>query len=69
MHPTTIAVDLAKSVFQLSIANQANRIVERKRLTRSQFESFISQQEPTMVIMEACATANYWSQFAQAHWP
>ena len=66
MHPTTIAVDLAKSVFQLSIANQADRIIDRKRLTRSQFERFISQQEPTMIVMEACATANYWSQFAQA---
>ena len=67
MHPTTIAVDLAKSVFQLSIANQTDRIVDRKRLTRSQFERFISQQKPTMIVMEACATANYWSQFAQSH--
>ncbi len=67
MHPTTIAVDLAKSVFQLSIANQADRIVDRKRLTRSQFERFISQQQPAMFVMEACATANFWSQFAQNH--
>jgi transposase len=66
MHPTTIAVDLAKSVFQISIANQADRVVERKRLTRSQFKRFIVQQAPTVLVMEACATANYWSQFAQA---
>ncbi len=67
MHATTIAVDLAKSVFQVSLANQANRVIDRKRLTRSQFERFISQYPPTNVIMEACATANYWSQYAQAH--
>ena len=67
MHATTIAVDLAKSVFQVSLANQANRVIDRKRLTRSQFERFISQYPATNVIMEACATANYWSQYAQAH--
>jgi len=67
MHPTTIAVDLAKSVFQVSIANRHNKIIDRKRLTRSQFERFIALQPPTEIIMEACATANYWSQYAQAH--
>jgi len=67
MHATTIAVDLAKSVFQVSMANQAHRVIDRKRLTRSQFERFISQHPETTVVMEACATANYWSQYAQAH--
>ncbi len=67
MNATTIAVDLAKSVFQISIANSANRIVDRKRLTRSQFERFLAQHAPARVVMEACATANYWSQYAQAH--
>ena len=67
MHATTIAVDLAKSVFQVSLANQANRVIDRKRLTRSQFERFISQYPATTIVMEACATANYWSQFAQTY--
>ncbi len=67
MHATTIAVDLAKSVFQVSIANQAHKIIDRKRLTRSQFQRFIAQQEPTTVVMEACATSHYWSQYAQLH--
>jgi transposase len=67
MHATTIAVGLAKAVFQISLANQANRVTDRKRLTRSQFERFISQHPPTIVIMEACSTANYWSQYAHAH--
>ena len=47
MHATTIAVDLAKSVFQVSLANKANRGIDRKRLTRSQFERFLSQHPPT----------------------
>ncbi len=65
MHATTIAVDLAKSVFQISIANQADRIIDRKRLTRSQFKRFLVQQPPTHIVMEACATAHHWSRFAQ----
>lgn len=67
MHATTIAVDLAKSVFQVSVANRSDRIVSRRRLTRTQFEQFIAQQSPATVIMKACATANYWSQYASAH--
>ena len=38
MSSTTIAVDLAKNVFELAIATPTFRIVERKRVTRSQFE-------------------------------
>lgn len=67
MHATTIAVDPAKSVFQVSVANQADRIIDRKRLTRSQFHRFIAQQAPSLIVMEACATSHYWSQVAQQY--
>ena len=42
MNLTTIAVDLAKDVFQVAVADGRYQIVERHRLTRSQFERFIS---------------------------
>lgn len=67
MHATTIAVDLAKSVFQISIANQSDRIIERKRLTRNQFKRFLSQQDPATVVMEACATAHHWCRYAEEY--
>ena len=38
MNATTVAVDLAKSVFQLAVADEHWRLVETPRLTRSQFE-------------------------------
>ena len=38
MDATTVAVDLAKDVFEIAVANRAGRIIERKRLTRRQFE-------------------------------
>ena len=41
MDATTVAVDLAKDVFEVATANRAGRILERKRLTRRQFEVFV----------------------------
>ena len=37
MHATTVAIDLAKDVFELAFADPQGRIVERKRLSRSAF--------------------------------
>jgi transposase len=34
MHATTIAVDLAKDVFELALADQDHRLIARKRLSR-----------------------------------
>jgi transposase len=42
MDATTIGVDLAKTVFELALANAAWRVVGRKRLTRPQFERFLA---------------------------
>ena len=38
LNATTVAVDLAKSVFQLAVADEHWRVVETQRLTRTQFE-------------------------------
>ena len=41
MDVTTVAVDLAKEVFQIALANRAGRVIDRRRLTRRQFERLI----------------------------
>lgn len=67
MDATTVAVDLAKDVFEVAVANHAHRIMNRKRLTRRQFESFIEGLSAgTTVVMEACGTAHYWGRRCQA---
>ena len=38
MNATTVAVDLAKSVFQLAVADSSWKVIEQHRLTRTQFE-------------------------------
>ncbi len=62
---TTIAVDLAKSVFQLSFADDEQHIVQRKRLTRAQFIRELTEHAPVHLVMEACGTAHFWGQLAQ----
>jgi transposase len=60
MNASTVAVDLAKSVFQLAVADDAWKVIESHRLTRSQFERWFDNREVDLVIMEACGSAHYW---------
>lgn len=61
MNTTTVAVDLAKSVFQLAVADDKWRVIEQHRLTRSQFEKWFINREVALVIMEACGSAHHWA--------
>ena len=66
MHSTTIAVDLAKSVFEVAVSQQPGRVRERHRLSRGQFSRFLSERAPATLVMEACGTAHHWGREAQA---
>jgi len=63
MSTVTIAVDLAKHVFELAVGGRAGAIRERKRLSRAQFERFWSTRAPCRVVMEACASSHFWARF------
>lgn len=63
MHATTVAVDLAKSVFQLAVADASWRIVETHRLTRTQFERWFANRDVRLVIMESCGSAHHWARW------
>ena len=62
---TTIAVDLAKSVFELAVSDRPGSVSLRRRLTRGQFSSFLEDQAPATIVMEACGTAHFWGREAQ----
>ena len=66
-HPTTVAVDLSMTVFELGIADRHWQIVERRRLTRRQFARFLADQPASHVVMEACGTAHHWGRVAHSH--
>jgi transposase len=67
MHSTTVAVDLAKNIFELAIADADGKISERLRLNRARFCAFFVHRPPSRVLMEACGSAHYWARCIAAH--
>jgi transposase len=69
MDTTTVGVDLAKSRFQLAVADGEYRIQRRARLTRTQFAGFFGNHPQSLVVMEACGSAHHWARMlvAQGH--
>ncbi len=63
-NPTTIAVDLAKDVFEIALEREG-RISQRKRLSRRQAALFFSSCPAATVVMEACGTAHFWGRKLQ----
>lgn len=61
MKDMMIGVDLAKNVFQLHAASMTGHLKFRKKLSRAQFPKFMAEQPPSVVVMEACASASYWA--------
>jgi transposase len=65
MEHTTIAVDLAKSVFQVAVSHRVGHVDEERRLSRDRFLHFFAQQAPATVVLEACGSAHYWARQLQ----
>src|SRR5215467_3064832 len=62
-----VGIDLAKSVFQIAIADASWRVIEQQRLTRTQFERFFANRALGLVVMEACGSAHHWARWFRAH--
>ena len=58
-----IAIDLAKSVFQVCLLNEHNKVIKNSKLTRKKFTEFMAQQTPTTIVMEACYSSQYWGRY------
>ena len=63
MDANTVAVDLAKSVFQVAVADASWRVVETPRLSRGQFERWFLNRRVGLVVMEACGSAHHWARW------
>lgn len=62
-----IAVDLAKSVYQVTESVRVGQVSQRKRLNREAFRRYIQEQaESVEWAREACSTAHYRGRLAQA---
>jgi transposase len=65
MEHTTIAVDLAKSVFQVAVSRRPGHVDEERRLSRPRFLTYLAQQAPATVVLEACGAAHDWARQRQ----
>lgn len=60
MEPTTIAIDLAKRVFQIHFVDPDGTI-HSKVLKRAQMLPFFANRPAGRVVMEACGSARHWA--------
>ena len=63
---TVVAVDLAKSVFEIAVSQTPGEVSRTERLPRSKFLAFFETLPPCVVVMEACGSATYWGRRIQA---
>lgn len=66
MNTTHIAVDLAKSVFQVAVSRAPGQVHEQHRLSREHFARFFAQRPPAHVLLEACGSAHHWGRELEA---
>ncbi|BFM48686.1 hypothetical protein THO17_08490 [Marinomonas sp. THO17] len=59
--PNTIAIDLAKNIFQVCVVSPNRNVIKEKRLSRIKLTEFIVKQEKSVVVMEACYSSHYWA--------
>ena len=57
---TSLAIDLAKNVFQLHGTDRKGKVVLKKRISREKLLEFILSLPKCDICMEACGSANYW---------
>lgn len=71
MNATTVAIDLAKDVFELAYCSVPGVVSSRKRLRRNQLTRAFDNVAPMTIVMEACGSAHYWARTwqAQGHSP
>lgn len=55
---TTIAVDIAKSVFEIAVSTIPGQVSERRRCSRAQMLAFFRSRPPATVVLEACGSAH-----------
>ena len=63
-----VGVDIAKSVFQIAVADRNWKVVETHRLTRSQFERWFVNRAVAQVVMEACGSTHHFARWLNEPW-
>lgn len=62
----TLAIDLAKEVFQLHGVDEHGKPLLRQQVRRGKLAETVQKLPPCRNVMEACGCANYWARRFQA---
>lgn len=62
-----LAIDLAKSSFQVCAVMGDGTVVSNRAVSRSRLYQLLAEQEGCIVAMEACATSHHWGRVAQSY--
>lgn len=62
----TIAIDLAKNVFQVCLFDPRGKVLSNKSMRRKALAMLLAKQAPALVAMEACGGAHHWARKARA---
>jgi transposase len=57
---TVVAVDVAKTIFEVAVSDRPGHVRRRDRPTRAHFQAFYLSYPEATVVMEACGSAHYW---------
>jgi transposase len=61
---TAIAIDSAKSVFEIGLFDDTGKMYQRKRLTRSGFQKFMAEKAPRVAVgIEAAGGVHHWARW------
>ncbi len=66
MKHTTIAVDLAKTIFEIAVSDRPGHVTRSLRVSRSRFLRFFAEHSAATVVLEACGSAHHWARHLQA---
>ena len=60
-HHSIVGLDIAKNVFQVHRTYGSGQLFERKQLRRAGLVAYFAALPPSLVALEACASAHYWA--------
>jgi transposase len=64
---TRVGIDLAKNIFQVCAVDKNGKVLFNKTIKRSELKSFIANIPACEVILESCASSNYWYRVFSAY--
>ena len=57
---TRVGIDLAKNIFQVCAVDRHGKVVFNKTIKRVELKTFVANLPRCEVILESCASSNYW---------